>query len=90
MESEGFVCSEVRTVAVNNLAELYTLCKHTHTHTPMNLYCILSTHHHKNRCFACGLIGPALTHTHAHALIYLPTYSSVLIRPFKRLVCVNM
>lgn len=36
--------------------------------------------------FACRLIGPALTHTHTH----LPTCFSVLIRPFKRLVCVNM
>lgn len=34
------------------------------------LHSILSTHHHRNRCFACGLIGPALTHT--HTFVHLP------------------
>lgn len=33
LESEGLLSSEVRMMANRNLAQLYTLCKYTHTHT---------------------------------------------------------
>uniref|UniRef100_H2LIH1 PROP1-like PPR domain-containing protein n=1 Tax=Oryzias latipes TaxID=8090 RepID=H2LIH1_ORYLA len=65
MDSEGFLCSEVRSMAMNNLAKLYTTCKdthsltHTHTHSLMNLDCFSSVRHRKNCCFACGLIEAA-------------------------------
>lgn len=38
LESEGFLSSEVRMVAVNNLAKLYSLCKCTHRHTHLNTF----------------------------------------------------
>lgn len=80
VDSEGFLCSEVRSMATGNLAGVYTLCKSTHEHSLKSLYCILIIHRCKNLCFACGLIGPALTLAHTSICPLTPLCSSGLLR----------